>query len=74
MIFVQLGSTSDNHATLQEACVYKFEGRRSVMETANDAEVTEDDVTVSLLADLQQQQEKEAESMLNDVLDKVNDA
>ena len=73
-LFLILESTIDNHKILQGACVTKVESRRmtltyesgEVQEGATDAEVH-----VSLLADLQEQQDRDAEELLQAILDKV---
>lgn len=64
-------SAQENHAILQEACSYKFEVRRDAIAPSKEDVVEEDDVTVTLLADLQQIQEKQAEEMLEEITDKA---
>ena len=50
---------------LQEACHVKAESRRQhLMETSGSGKVTQDDIDVSLMADLQDSQDAEAESYL----------
>ena len=60
---------------LQEAAVFKVVNRQKYLEITQDEEqaVEKDDVIVSLLADLQQEQDQESEKLVNEMQDKVID-
>ena len=60
---------------LQEAAVFKVVNRQKYLEITQDGEqaVEKDDVIVSLLADLQQEQDQESEKLVNEMQDKVID-
>ena len=57
---------------LREAAVFKVVNRQKYLETIQEGAVEKDDVIVSLLADLQQEQDQESEKLVNDMQDKVN--
>lgn len=59
------------HSLLLEAAVYKIVNRQKYLEASQDGAVEKDDVIVSLLADLQQEQDQESEKMVNEMQDKV---
>lgn len=58
---------------LLEAAVFKVVNRQKYLEITEDKEqaVKKDDVIVSLLADLQQEQDQESEKLVNEMQDKV---
>lgn len=58
---------------LLEAAVFKVVNRQKYLEITEDKEqaVEKDDVIVSLLADLQQEQDQESEKLVNEMQDKV---
>lgn len=60
---------------LLEAAVFKVVNRQKYLEITQDGEqaVEKDDVIVSLLADLQQEQDQESEKLVNEMQDKVTD-
>lgn len=58
-----------NHLLL-EAAVYKVVNRQKYLEISQDGAVQKDDVIVSLLADLQQEQDQESEKLVNEMQDK----
>lgn len=60
---------------LLEAVVFKVVNRQKYLEITQDGEqaVEKDDVIVSLLADLQQEQDQESEKLVNEMQDKVTD-
>lgn len=60
---------------LLEAAVFKVVNRQKYLEIIQDGEqaVEKDDVIVSLLADLQQEQDQESEKLVNEMQDKVID-
>ena len=60
---------------LLEAAVFKVVNRQKYLEITQDEEQTveKDDVIVSLLADLQQEQDQESERLVNEMQDKVMD-
>lgn len=59
---------------LQEAAVFKVVNRQKYLETQDEEQAVEkDDVIVSLLADLQQEQDQESEKLVNEMQDKVID-
>jgi len=59
---------------LQEAAVFKVVNRQKYLETLDEEQAVEkDDVIVSLLADLQQEQDQESEKLVNEMQDKVID-
>lgn len=66
-------NSSDNMKILGEACVYKVESRRRTLikQAGEKGEVTDDDVAVSLLADLQERQDREAERYIQNMPEKV---
>lgn len=51
--------------------MFKIVNRQKFLETSQDGVVEKDDVIVSLLADLQQEQDQESEKLVNDLQDKV---
>lgn len=55
---------------LQEAAVYKVVNRQKYLEISQDGAVEKDDVVISLLADLQQEQDQESEKLVNEMQDK----
>ena len=57
---------------LVEAAVFKIVNRQKYLETSQDEVVEKDDVIVSLLADLQQEQDQESEKLVNDLQNKVS--
>jgi len=60
---------------LQEAAVFKVVNRQKYLETLDEEQAVEkDDVIVSLLADLQQEQDQESEKLVNEMQDKVIDS
>ena len=58
---------------LLESAVFKVVNRQKYLEITQDGEqaVEKDDVIVSLLADLQQEQDQESEKLVNEMQDKV---
>lgn len=58
---------------LLEAAVFKVVNRQKYLEITEDREqaVEKDDVIVSLIADLQQEQDQESEKLVNEMQDKV---
>ena len=56
---------------LLEAAVFKTVNRQKHLEASQDGAVEKDDVIVSLLADLQQEQDQESEKLVNEMQDKV---
>ena len=60
------------HSLLLEAAVYKIVNRQKYLEASQDGTVEKDDVIVSMLADLQQEQDQESEKMVNEMQDKVS--
>lgn len=66
-----VGDKEARHNLLLEAAVFKIVNRQKYLETSQDGVVAKDDVIVSLLADLQQEQDQESEKLVNDLQDKV---
>ena len=67
-------NTNENLKILAEASVYKAESRRQTLthqRSDSGPEITDNDVAVSLLADLQDRQDREAERYLQQMTDKV---
>ena len=54
-----------------EASVFKVVNRQKYLELSQEETVKKDDVIVSLLADLQQEQDQESEKLVNEMQDKV---
>ena len=73
LFFFNLVAEKDvrNHLLL-EAAVYKVVNRQKYLEISQDGAVQKDDVIVSLLADLQQEQDQESEKLVNEMQDKVS--
>ena len=67
-----VGDKEARRNLLVEAAVFKIVNRQKYLETSQDSVVEKDDVIVSLLADLQQEQDQESEKLVNDLQDKVN--
>ena len=68
--------TADKEARrnlLVEAAVFKVVNRQKYLELSQEETVKKDDVIVSLLADLQQEQDQESEKLVNEMQDKVCD-
>lgn len=59
------------HNLLVEAAVFKVVNRQKYLELSQEETVKKDDVIVSLLADLQQEQDQESEKLVNEMQDKV---
>lgn len=59
------------HNLLVEAAVFKVVNRQKYLELSQEETVKKDDVIVSLLADLQQEQDQESERLVNEMQDKV---
>lgn len=66
-----VGDKETRRNLLVEAAVLKIVNRQKFLETSEDGVVEKDDVIVSLLADLQQEQDQESEKLVNDLQDKV---
>ncbi|PFX16028.1 hypothetical protein AWC38_SpisGene19720 [Stylophora pistillata] len=58
------------HNLLVEAAVFKVVNRQKYLELSQEETVKKDDVIVSLLADLQQEQDQESEKLVNEMQDK----
>ena len=71
-LFFYTADKEARHNLLLEAAVFKIVNRQKYLETSQDGAVEKDDVIVSLLADLQQEQDQESEKLVNDMQDKVN--
>ena len=67
-----VGDEKARRNLLVEAAVFKIVNRQKYLETSQDGVVEKDDVIVSLLADLQQEQDQESEKLVNDLQDKVS--
>ena len=57
---------------LQEAATIKAPGRKMRLEKEAKQEVTQEKVTVSIMADLQQQQDKESETVMQQLQERVS--
>ena len=66
-----VGDKEARRNLLVEAAVFKIVNRQKYLETSQDGVVEKDDVIVSLLADLQQEQDQESEKLVNELQDKV---
>ena len=71
-LFVCAADKEARHNLLLEAAVFKIVNRQKFLEASQDGAVEKDDVIVSLLADLQQEQDQESEKLVNEMQDKVN--
>ena len=67
-----VGDEKARRNLLVEAAVFKIVNRQKYLETSQDGVVEKDDVIVSLLADLQQEQDQESEKLVNGLQDKVS--
>ena len=67
-----VGDKEARRNLLVEAAVFKIVNRQKYLETSQDGVVEKDDVIVSLLADLQQEQDQESEKLVNELQDKVS--
>ena len=67
-----VGDKEARRNLLVEATVFKIVNRQKYLETSQDEVVEKDDVIVSLLADLQQEQDQESEKLVNELQDKVS--
>ena len=67
-----VGDQQARRNLLVESAVFKIVNRQKYLETSQDGVVEKDDVIVSLLADLQQEQDQESEKLVNDLQDKVS--
>ena len=67
-----IGDKEARRNLLGEAAVFKIVNRQKYLETSQGEVVEKDDVIVSLLADLQQEQDQESEKLVNDLQDKVS--
>ncbi len=71
-IFIPTLETQDEHMQiLQEAASVKAPGRQKRLEKETKQAVSKEQVTVSIMADLQQQQDKESENMIQQLPEKV---
>ena len=57
---------------LDMAAAYKFEVQRHRLTNEKGVDVGDEDVTVSVMADLQEEQDKESERILNQLQEKVS--
>lgn len=57
---------------LDMASAYKFEVQRYRLANEKEADVNDEEVTVSMMADLQEEQDKESEGILAQLQEKVN--
>lgn len=55
------------------ACAYKFEVRRFRLTSEKESEVDDEQITVSIMADLQELQDKESEGIMSQLQDKVSE-
>lgn len=55
------------------ACAYKFEVRRFRLTSEKGSEVDDEQITVSIMADLQELQDKESEGIMSQLQDKVSE-
>lgn len=71
--FVILGDKDQRRAILLEATAVKFVNRQNHLQKSLEGEetVARDDVIISLLADLQQEQDRESELVIGSMQDKV---
>ena len=71
--FFHTEDKENRQSLLLEAAVFKVVNRQKYLEINKDGEqaVEKDDVIVSLLADLQQEQDQESEKLVNEMQDKV---
>ena len=73
--FLLTADKETRQTLLLEAAVFKVVNRQKYLEITREGEqaVERDDVIVSLLADLQQEQDQESEKLVNEMQDKVID-
>lgn len=73
--FLLVADKETRQNLLLEAAVFKVVNRQKYLEITQEGEqaVERDDVIVSLLADLQQEQDQESEKLVNEMQDKVID-
>lgn len=73
--FLLVADKQTRQNLLLEAAVFKVVNRQKYLEITQEGEqaVERDDVIVSLLADLQQEQDQESEKLVNEMQDKVID-
>ena len=71
--FILTEDKETRQSLLLESAVFKVVNRQKYLEITQDGEqaVEKDDVIVSLLADLQQEQDQESEKLVNEMQDKV---
>lgn len=72
LCYIFLGDKEARQKLLQKAAVFKVVNRQKFLEITQEGPVEKDDVIVSLLADLQQEQDQESEKLVNEMQDKVN--
>ena len=73
MQFVFIEEKKQSSGILQEMAALKIVTRQHKLETDNDGVPTsKDDVIVSIMADLQQQQDQESERVLKEIVEKVS--
>ena len=58
---------------LDMAAAYKFEVQRQRLTNKKGSEVDDEEVTVSIMADLQEEQDKESERIMTQLQEKVSD-
>ena len=73
LCFLFTADKEGRHNLLVEAAVFKVVNRQKYLEVSQEGGVEKDDVIVSLLADLQQEQDQENEKLVNEMQDKVTD-
>ncbi|XP_071495122.1 uncharacterized protein [Diadema antillarum] len=71
---LQLSQKEERATLLQEAAVVKMVSRSKLLESSREGEVTEDEVIISIMADLQLQQDKECEAIIHSLPDKDHGA
>lgn len=62
---------TENLKILQDGTIIKMESRRNRLSKEHDKEVDKEEVFISLLADLQQQQDLEAAKLMKEIVDQV---
>ena len=69
--FVFLADQLNHVDILDMASAYKFEVQRYRMTSEKESDVNDEEVTVSIMADLQEEQDKESEGILAQLQEKV---
>ena len=74
VFFFSVADQGSHTDILDMAAVYKFEVQRHRLTSQKEREVDDEEVTVSIMADLQEEQDKESERIMTQLQEKVRNS